>query len=71
MRMSEPRELFNAQGFPADYIIDIDCNEKNIQSRRRLLGMEMLYRRHLLKRYSRRIYRNFARKLSRRQQVDS
>lgn len=25
MRMLEPRELFNAQGFPADYIIDRDC----------------------------------------------
>jgi DNA (cytosine-5)-methyltransferase 1 len=28
MRMLEPRELFNAQGFPADYIIDKDCNGK-------------------------------------------
>jgi DNA (cytosine-5)-methyltransferase 1 len=24
MRMLDPRELFNAQGFPADYIIDVD-----------------------------------------------
>jgi len=29
MRMLEPRELFNAQGFPADYIIDHDCDGKN------------------------------------------
>lgn len=28
MRMLEPRELFNAQGFPDDYIIDIDCDGK-------------------------------------------
>ncbi|MPM85050.1 hypothetical protein SDC9_132127 [bioreactor metagenome] len=28
MRMLEPRELFNAQGFPADYIIDRDCYGK-------------------------------------------
>lgn len=28
MRMLQPRELFNAQGFPTDYIIDIDCNGK-------------------------------------------
>jgi DNA (cytosine-5)-methyltransferase 1 len=28
MRMLEPRELFNAQGFPPDYIIDMDCNGK-------------------------------------------
>lgn len=28
MRMLEPRELFNAQGFPDDYIIDFDCNGK-------------------------------------------
>lgn len=26
MRMLTPRELFNAQGFPADYIIDRDDN---------------------------------------------
>ncbi|MBU2704092.1 DNA (cytosine-5)-methyltransferase 1 [Sporomusaceae bacterium BoRhaA] len=28
MRMLEPRELFNAQGFPTDYIIDQDCEGK-------------------------------------------
>lgn len=28
MRMLTPRELFNAQGFPAKYIIDFDCNGK-------------------------------------------
>jgi len=28
MRMLEPHELFAAQGFPADYIIDQDCNGK-------------------------------------------
>jgi len=28
MRMLEPRELFNAQGFPADYIIDRDAEGK-------------------------------------------
>ena len=28
MRMLEPRELFNAQGFPREYIIDFDCNGK-------------------------------------------
>lgn len=28
MRMLEPRELFNAQGFPEDYIIDKDCDDK-------------------------------------------
>jgi DNA (cytosine-5)-methyltransferase 1 len=28
MRMLEPRELFDAQGFPPDYVIDIDCNGK-------------------------------------------
>lgn len=26
MRMLTPRELYNAQGFPNDYIIDTDCN---------------------------------------------
>ena len=26
LRMLEPRELYNAQGFPPDYIIDIDVN---------------------------------------------
>ena len=26
MRMLQPRELFNAQGFPQNYIIDKDCN---------------------------------------------
>jgi len=25
MRMLTPRELFNAQGFPSDYIIDVEC----------------------------------------------
>lgn len=25
LRMLTPRELFDAQGFPADYIIDVDC----------------------------------------------
>lgn len=29
MRMLEPRELFNAQGFPPDYVIDFDCNGKH------------------------------------------
>lgn len=28
LRMLEPRELYNAQGFPADYIIDFDVNGK-------------------------------------------
>ena len=28
MRMLQPRELFNAQGFPADYIIDHDADGK-------------------------------------------
>lgn len=28
MRMLEPRELYKAQGFPPDYIIDKDCNGK-------------------------------------------
>ena len=28
LRMLEPRELFNAQGFPADYIIDRDYKGK-------------------------------------------
>jgi DNA (cytosine-5)-methyltransferase 1 len=28
MRMLEPRELFDAQSFPHDYIIDFDCNGK-------------------------------------------
>ena len=26
MRMLQPRELFNAQGFPGDYIIETDAN---------------------------------------------
>ena len=26
LRMLTPRELFNAQGFPADYIIDVDAD---------------------------------------------
>ncbi len=26
MRMLQPRELFNAQGFPADYVIDTDAD---------------------------------------------
>jgi DNA (cytosine-5)-methyltransferase 1 len=30
MRMLEPRELFNAQGFPADYVIDRDADGKPI-----------------------------------------
>jgi len=30
LRMLTPRELFNAQGFPADYIIDIDREGKTI-----------------------------------------
>ncbi|EJL21932.1 DNA cytosine methyltransferase [Novosphingobium sp. AP12] len=30
MRMLTPRELFNAQGFPADYIIDVDAHGKPI-----------------------------------------
>jgi DNA (cytosine-5)-methyltransferase 1 len=30
MRMLEPRELFNAQGFPADYIISRDADGKPI-----------------------------------------
>ena len=29
LRMLAPRELYNAQGFPPDYIIDKDCNGKN------------------------------------------
>ncbi|MCM1577820.1 MAG: DNA cytosine methyltransferase [Ruminococcus sp.] len=28
LRMLEPRELYNAQGFPPDYIIDTDCSGK-------------------------------------------
>lgn len=28
MRMLTPRELYNAQGFPSDYIIDTDCSGK-------------------------------------------
>ena len=28
MRMLQPRELFNAQGFPPDYIIDHDADGK-------------------------------------------
>ncbi len=30
LRMLTPRELYNAQGFPADYIIDRDCYGNNI-----------------------------------------
>src|SRR5690606_13495192 len=30
MRMLTPRELFNAQGFPPDYIIDVDASGKPI-----------------------------------------
>lgn len=30
MRMLEPRELFNAQGFPEDYVIDVDAEGKPI-----------------------------------------
>jgi DNA (cytosine-5)-methyltransferase 1 len=30
MRMLSPRELFNAQGFPADYIIDLECDGKRL-----------------------------------------
>ena len=30
LRMLQPRELYNAQGFPADYIIDRDINGKKI-----------------------------------------
>jgi len=30
LRMLEPRELFNAQGFPANYVIDIDADGKKI-----------------------------------------
>lgn len=30
MRMLEPRELFDAQGFPPDYVIDIDSDWKKI-----------------------------------------
>lgn len=30
MRMLEPRELFNATGFPADYVIDIDPNGNKV-----------------------------------------
>lgn len=30
MRMLSPRELFNAQGFPGDYVIDLDVNGKKI-----------------------------------------
>lgn len=29
LRMLEPRELYKAQGFPEDYIIDTDCNGKS------------------------------------------
>ena len=29
MRMLTPRELFNAQGFPPDYIIDRDADGKS------------------------------------------
>ncbi|MBQ7671312.1 MAG: DNA cytosine methyltransferase [Clostridia bacterium] len=29
MRMLQPRELFNAQGFPADYVIDTDAEGKS------------------------------------------
>lgn len=36
MRMLEPRELYRAQGFPDDYIIDFDVNGKNIAARRKL-----------------------------------
>lgn len=32
LRMLEPRELYNAQGFPPDYIIDTDC-DGNLYSR--------------------------------------
>ena len=28
LRMLAPRELFNAQGFPADYVIDLECDGK-------------------------------------------
>ena len=28
LRMLTPRELFNAQGFPSDYIIDVDADGK-------------------------------------------
>ena len=30
MRMLSPRELFNAQGFPADYVIDLECDGKRL-----------------------------------------
>ncbi len=30
MRMLSPRELFNAQGFPADYIIDLECDGRRL-----------------------------------------
>jgi len=30
MRMLEPRELFNAQGFPSDYVIDVDSEGKKL-----------------------------------------
>lgn len=30
MRMLQPRELFNAQGFPGDYRIDVECDGKPI-----------------------------------------
>jgi DNA (cytosine-5)-methyltransferase 1 len=30
LRMLKPRELFNAQGFPPDYIIDVGVNGKNM-----------------------------------------
>jgi DNA (cytosine-5)-methyltransferase 1 len=30
MRMLEPHELFAAQGFPSDYIIDVDANGKKV-----------------------------------------
>lgn len=29
LRMLQPKELYKAQGFPADYIIETDCNGKN------------------------------------------
>lgn len=28
LRMLSPRELYNAQGFPPDYEIEVDCNGK-------------------------------------------
>lgn len=33
MRMLSPRELFNAQGFPSDYIIDVDSSGKKLSKR--------------------------------------